>query len=65
MVDETDQPHAPVDEVDNALETLVRNATEEFGFAPRVCVCVSFYYTPFSAKPEEFKKLSSTQLNYK
>ena len=35
MVDETDQPHAPVDEVDNALTILVRNATEEFGFAPR------------------------------
>ena len=35
MVDETDQPHAPVDEVDNALKILVRNATEEFGFAPR------------------------------
>ena len=43
MVDETDQPHAPVDEVDNALEIsvdnalgiLVHNATEEFGFAPR------------------------------
>ena len=35
MVDETDQPHAPVDDVDNALKILVRNATEEFGFAPR------------------------------
>ena len=35
MVDETYQPHTPVDEVDNALKILVRNATEEFGFAPR------------------------------
>ena len=35
MVDETDRPQAPVDEVDNALKVLVRNATEDFGFAPR------------------------------
>ena len=35
MVDETDQPHAPVDNVDDELKILVRNATEEFGFAPR------------------------------
>ena len=35
MVDETDQLRAPVDEVDNALKILVRNATEEFCFAPR------------------------------
>jgi hypothetical protein len=31
MVDEADQSHAPVR---NALEILVHNATEEFGFAP-------------------------------
>ena len=35
MVNEPDKPQAPVDEVDNALKTLMRNATEEFGFAPR------------------------------
>jgi len=35
MVDVTDQPQTPVDEVDNALKILVRNATEEFGFIPR------------------------------
>ena len=32
VVDKTDHPQAPVN---NALEILVRNATEEFGFAPR------------------------------
>jgi hypothetical protein len=31
---QANQPQAPVDEVKNALEILVRNATEEFGFAP-------------------------------
>ena len=35
MVDETGQPQTQVDEVDNALKILVRNATEEFGFIPR------------------------------
>jgi len=35
MVDEAGQPLAPVSTVDNALEILVDNAIEEFGFAPR------------------------------
>jgi hypothetical protein len=44
VVDEADRPHGPagntlktdkVIEIDKALEILVRNATEEFGFAPR------------------------------
>ena len=36
ITDETDQLQAPADKlVDNALEVLVHNATEEFGFAPR------------------------------
>ena len=35
MVDEVGQPLALVGTVDNALKILVRNATEEFGFAPR------------------------------
>ena len=35
VVDETDQPQTPVDEVDKALKILMRNATEEFGFIPR------------------------------
>jgi len=35
MVDETDQPQTAVDEVDNALKILVRNAIEEFGLIPR------------------------------
>ena len=35
VVDETDQPQTPVDEVDNALKILVRNAIEEFGPIPR------------------------------
>jgi len=35
MADYVGQPQAPVDKVDNALEILVRNATEEFGFIPR------------------------------
>jgi len=30
-----DQPRAPVDKVQSALEILVHNATEEFGFIPR------------------------------
>ena len=40
-------------------------------FPGLVCVCVSFYYTPFSAKPEEspiyYRKfvVSSTQLDCK
>ena len=29
------QPQAPKDEMEAVLETLLRNATEEFGFAPR------------------------------
>jgi hypothetical protein len=35
MADEAGQPLAPVDNVRNAFEILVRNATKEFGFAPR------------------------------
>ena len=35
MVDEAGQPLAPVSTMDNALEILVDNAIEEFGFAPR------------------------------
>ena len=35
MVDEAGQPLAPVSTMDNALEILVHNAIEEFGFAPR------------------------------
>ena len=35
MVDETNKPQTPADQVRNALKILVRNATEEFGFAPR------------------------------
>ena len=34
MMDAANQPQALVGKVDNALEILVRNATEEFGFAP-------------------------------
>ena len=35
MVDEAGQPQAWAGKVDSALEILVHNATEEFGFAPR------------------------------
>ena len=35
MADDASQPQAPVDNVGKAFKTLVRNATEEFGFAPR------------------------------
>jgi len=35
MVNEAGQPQAPVTQVDDAFEVLVRNATEEFGFIPR------------------------------
>ena len=35
MVDEGGQPLSQMDRVDKALEVLVHNATEEFGFAPR------------------------------
>jgi len=34
-VDEAGQPQVPMGKVDNALKTLVYNATEEFGFSPR------------------------------
>ena len=34
MVDEAGRPLALVSTVDNALEILVQNATEEFGFSP-------------------------------
>ena len=35
MVEEAGQPQALAGKVDSALEILVHNATEEFGFAPR------------------------------
>ena len=35
LVDEAGQPLAQVDKVDMALEVLMHNITEEFGFAPR------------------------------
>ena len=63
MADDASQPQAPVDNVDKALKILVRNVTEEFGFAPRDVYNGVFNFTETKSEhTTEVRRLNYSRL---